>query len=56
MEVLVEIWVFTFFKFDDKFEVHVGKILGMLNKNSQSYGRFNGVTFYGILAEFATII
>ena len=54
LEVLVEIWVFTFLKFEDKFEVHVGKILGMLNQNSQSYGRFNGASIYGILTEFAT--
>ena len=50
MEVLVEIWVFTFFEslICLKF---TGKMLDLLSKNSQSYERFNDVAFY---EEFTT--
>ena len=53
MEVLVEIWVFTFFesliclKYTDK-------ILDLLSKKSQSFERFNDVAFTKYLAEFTT--
>ena len=42
MEVLVEIWVFTFFESLLCLK-HTGKILDLLSKISQSYERFNEV-------------
>ena len=45
MEVLVEIWVFTFFESLICLK-YTGKILDMLSTISQSYERFNDVAFY----------
>ena len=50
MEVLVEIWVFTFFECLICLK-YTGKILDMLSKISQSYERFNDVAFYEIFGR-----
>ena len=50
MEVLVEIWVFAFFESLICFK-YTGKILDLLSKKSQSYERFNNVTFYKIFCR-----
>ena len=51
MEVLVEIWVFTFFESLICLK-HTGKILDQLSKISQSYERFNAV--YEIFGRITT--
>ena len=51
MQVLVEIWVFTFFESLICLK-YTGKILDLLSQNSSSYERFNNVTSYGIFGRF----
>ena len=50
IEVLVEIWVFTFFESLICLK-YTGKVLEMLRKISQSYERFNDVVFYEIFGR-----
>ena len=50
MEVLVKIWVFTFFE-SLICSKYTGTILDLLSKRSQSYGRFNDVAFCGIFGR-----
>ena len=50
MEVLVEIWVFTFFESLICLK-YTGKILDLLSKISQSYECFNDVAFYEIVGR-----
>ena len=50
MEVLVEIWVFTFFESLICLK-YTGKIVDLLSKQSQSYERFNDVAFYKIFGR-----
>ena len=45
MEVLVEIWVITFFESLIGLK-YTGNILDLLSKKSQSYERYNDVPFY----------
>ena len=52
MEVLVEIWVFTFFESLICLK-YTGKILDMLCKISRSYERFNDVAFCEILCKIS---
>ena len=50
MEVLVEIWVFTFFESLICLK-YTGITLDMLGKRSQSYWLLNDVAFYGIFGR-----
>ena len=50
MEVLVEIWVFTFFESVIRLK-YTGRILDLLSKTTQSYERFNEVAFYEIFGR-----
>ena len=50
MEILVEIWVFTFLESLICLK-YTGKILDLLSKQSQSYERFNDVAFYEIFGR-----